>query len=125
MAITQGGLRMATLKNRKGRHTLLITALLLTLFLTGYSVCRADVEDLQVTKIAIQDNSMIITVYNPTSNSETAIYRASAILVDLSEETSYSNSFTIGAGQTMQISVDFSDLVLCGGTNGPDPIPTI
>jgi hypothetical protein len=114
---------METQKNLRGRHTLLISMLVLTLSLIGYSLCLAGVGDQQVTQIAIQGNTIIITVYNPTPNSETVRYSASAILADLTEETGFSEVFTIDPEESLLVSIGYSTTVVAGGGDDPTPWP--
>lgn len=114
---------MKTLKKRGQRSPLLYTALVLSLFFAGYSICFAALEDLQVTQAQIQGNCIILTIYNPSSDSVAAKYSASAILADGTEETRFSNGFIITPGETLQVTIEFSGIIICGGGDGGMPWP--
>lgn len=106
---------------RKGQ--ILFSLLLLIILTTGYSECSAAVEDLQVTQIAIQGDCLILFVFNPSSDIVSAKYSATAVLADGSEETQFSDGFIINPGQTLQVTIQFSDIIICAGGDGNMPWP--
>lgn len=103
---------------------LFITAILTPFLMINGSACLADIEDLQVTQIAVQGNCLILTVTNPSTQSVSAKYRATALLADGSEETRFSEGFTIAPNGTLQVSIEYSGIVIGGGdADDPDPWP--
>lgn len=101
----------------------LLTVLLSILLVMNGSICWAGVEDLQVTQIAVQGKTLVLTVYNASSESVSARYSASAILVSGVEETAFSDGFVIAANQTLQVTIEFSDYVMSGAGDGGCPWP--
>lgn len=103
-------------------HPLLFLIALL-LCLVGASLCQAEISDLQITRAAVQGDCIVLTVFNPSSDTLSVKYSASAILANGTEETKFSNGFIITPGQSLQVPIEFSGMVLSGGGEDPTPWP--